>query len=274
YRPNFTGKSWRRGAERVENIRIKDGALVSEAGMTGVVIWKMKSPYVFVGGKLQVKGSRVKFSLSWDGKSWQEVGEDLDGQFPAKGPARYDYRLRCELPEGARLERLAIVNDLQMAPLSLPGMVVGKNRFTYTDQSIGPRRVRLTHEWVERSLSRPPGAPPAPVFPADGGRTDGTDVVFAWRPPEGDGIADYHFELSERADMAWPLSSNFDKLVSNTADRGKPRYSVPSTGLLTPGREYHWRVRSRSEKGVWGPWSKTWSFTPDGPAQPVEVTLE
>jgi hypothetical protein len=115
------------------------------------------------------------------------------------------------------------------------------------------------------------------VSPAEGGKTDGTDIVFEWRPPEdsrADGIADYHFELSERRDMAWPLSSNFSKLVSNTADRGKPRYSVPYTGLLTPGREYYWRVRAKNEKGVWGPWSKTWSFTPGGPAQPVEATLE
>ncbi len=277
YRPDFARESWRNGADAVENVRAKDGELVADAGKTGVLVWKMRSPYVFVGGRLEVEGTKANFSLSWDGTSWQEVGEDLDALFPAKGPARYEYRLKCELTGGARLQRLAIVNDLQMAPLALPGMVVGENRFTYTDQSTGPRRVRLTHEWVERSISRPPGAPPAPVFPADGGRTDGTDVVFQWRPPqdaEGDGIADYHFELSERADMAWPLSSNFSKLVSNTADRGKPRYSVPYTGLLTPGREYYWRARARNGKGVWGPWSKTWSFTPGGPAQPVDVTLE
>jgi hypothetical protein len=277
YRPDFTRESWRRGADTAENVRTKDGELVAEAGKTGVLVWKMRSPYVFVGGRLDFEGTRAKFSLSWDGTSWQEVGKALDALFPPKGPARYEYRLRCELPEGARLKRLAIVNDLQMAPLALPGMVVGENRFTYTDQSTGPRRVRLTHEWVERSDSRPPAAPPAPVFPADGGRTDGTGIAFQWRPPqdpEGDGIADYHFELSERADMAWPLSSNFSKLVSNTADRGKPRYGVPYAGLLTPGREYYWRVRARSGNGVWGPWSKTWSFTPGGPAQPVEVTLE
>jgi hypothetical protein len=277
YRPDFTRESWRRGAETVANVRVEDGGLVAEAGKTGVLVWRMRSPYVFMGGRLEVEGAGAKFSLSWDGTAWQEVGEDLDALFPATGPARYEYRLRCELPEGARLKRLAVVNDLQMAPLALPGMVVGENCFTYTDQSTGPRRVRVTHEWVERSVSRPPGAPPAPVFPAEGGRTDGTDLVFQWRPPqgpEGDGIADYHFELSERADMAWPLSSNFSKLVSNTADRGQPRYRVPYPGLLTPGREYYWRVRARSVKGVWGPWSKTWSFTPDGPAQPVEVALE
>jgi hypothetical protein len=205
------------------------------------------------------------------------VGADLDALFPANGPARYEYRLRCELPEGAHLKRLAIINDLQMAPLALPGTVVGENRFTYTDQTTGPRRVRLTHEWVERSISGPPSAPTAPVFPAEGGQTDGTDIVFQWRPPQEvdrDGIADYHFELSERPDMAWPLSSNFSKLVSNTTDRGKPRYSTPYTGLLTPGREYYWRVRARNGKGVWGPWSQTWTFTPGGLAPPVDVTLE
>jgi hypothetical protein len=276
YRPDFTREPWRRGADTVESVQVKDGALVAEAGKTGVVVWKMRSPYVFVGGRLEAEGTGARFSVSWDGSSWQGVGEDLDALFPAKGPARYEYRLRCELPGGARLQRLAVVHDLQMAPLALPGMVVGENRFTYTDESTGARRVRLTHEWVERSVSRPPGAPPAAVFPAEGGKADGTDIVFRWQPPqiaEGCRIADYHFELSERADMAWPLSSNFAKLVSNTADHGKPCYTTPYPGLLTPGREYFWRVRARSDKGAWGPWSRTWSFTPDGPAPPVEVTL-
>jgi acetyl esterase/lipase len=277
YRPDFGKEVWRKGAEKVENVRAKDGELVPEDGKKGVIVWKMRSPYVFVGGRLDVEGSGAKFFLSWDGEKWQEVGDNLDALFPSKEAARYEYRLKCELPEGARLKRLAIVNDLQMAPLALPDMVVGENRFIYTDQSTGPRKVRITHEWVERSVSRPPAAPPSPVFPADGGKTDATDIVFQWTPPEnpdGDAIADYHFELSDRADMAWPLSSNFWKLVSNTANRGKARYTLPYAGLLTPGRDYYWHVRAKNNKGVWGPWSKTWSFTPSGPAQPVEVTLE
>jgi hypothetical protein len=281
YRPDFAKESWRKGAETVENVKVKDGQLLAEAGKTGVITWKMRSPYVFVGGKLGIEGDAAKFSVSWDGKSWQEVGENLDSLFPTKDIARYEYRLKCELPEGARLKHLAIVNDLQMAPLALPGMVVGENRFTYSDECTGPRQVRITHAWVERSVSRPPLAPPSPVFPTEGGQADGTDVVFQWTAPEdpdGDGIADYHFELSDRADMPWPLSSNFSKLVSNTADHGKPRYSLPYAGLLTPGKEYYWHVRARNGKdgggGLWGPWSKTWSFTPSGPAQPVDVTLE
>ena len=278
YRPDFTGETWRQGAETVDNVQAKDGDLVAEAGKTGVIVWKMRSPYIFVGGRLEVEGTGAKFSLSWDGASWQDVGENLDALFPAKGAARYEYRLKCELPEGARLKRLAIVNDLQMAPLALPGMVVGENRFTYTDQSTGARHVRLTHEWVERSLSRPPGCPDWPGVPrrwrTNRRHRHRLPVEPASAIPMADGIADYHFELSERADLAWPLSSNFSKLVSNTADRGQPRYRAPYTGLLTPGQPYYWHVRAKNGNGVWGPWSKTWSFTAGGPAQPVDVVLQ
>ena len=175
-----------------------------------------------------------------------------------------------------RLKRLGIVNDLQMAPLTLPAMSVGDNKFVYTDKSPGGRKVRITHRWVERSSSRPPEAPPAPAFPPDGGEAEGTEFVFRWLParsPGGDRIADYHFELSDRADMKWPLSTNFYKLISNTPDRGKAQYTLPHGGLLTTDQKYYWRVRAMNEKGVWGVWSSTWSFTPRGPLSPIDVTL-
>src|SRR5262249_8528145 len=133
YRPDFSKDLWRKGAEKAENVTTNRGELTAENGKTGVVVWRLRSPYVFVGGRLEVEGTGAKFSVSWDGTKWQDVGESLDFlfQFPHKGDARYDYRLKCELPSGARLKSLAIVNDLQMAPLALPAMVVGENRFTY-----------------------------------------------------------------------------------------------------------------------------------------------
>ena len=77
-----------------------------------------------------------------------------------------------------------MINDLQMALLALPEMTVGKNTFTYTDQSPGERKVRITHEWVERSTSnrRPP--PPDAVYPPDAGEAEGTDIVFRWSVPK------------------------------------------------------------------------------------------
>ena len=276
YRPDFSGDVWQRGADRVENVRVTPQGLAAESGKRGTVVWTMRSPYVLVGGRLEVEGG-ARFSLSWDGESWRQVEEDLNPLFPRKGIARYQYRLRCELSGEARLKSLGIVNDLQMAMLSLPGMAVGDNEFVYTDESSGERQVRITHEWVERSAVAPPEAPPAPVFPSTGGETEGTDIVFAWNPsaaPDGEKIVDYHFELSEYPDLRWPLSSNFRKLISNTADRDKAQYTLPRVGLLTPDHQYYWRVRAKNAQGVWGPWSQTWSFTPRAPAPPVDVILD
>jgi len=54
----------------------------------------------------------------------------------------------------------------------------------------------------------------------------------------------------------------------------KAQYTLSQPGLLTPDRRYYWRVRAMDDQGLWGPWSKTWSFIPRGPAYPVNVTLD
>lgn len=289
YRPDFTSATWRSGAATVESIEAGDDGLSAEDGQTGTIVWTMRSPYVFVGGKLEVDGRGAKFAISWDGKSWEPIAEDgdadddghrrrnLDGLFPPQGTARYAYHLRCQLRGDARLRRLAVINDVQMAPLTLPGMQIGEITFVYTDESPAESKVRITHEWVERSVSKPPAAPAEAVFPPDSGESDGTDVVFEWRPstdPDGDAIADYHFELSPYGDMRRPLSMSFAKLISRTADSGQARFTLAAPGQLNPDREYFWRVRAQDNRGVWGPWSKTWSFTPRGPAPPLDLEVE
>jgi hypothetical protein len=284
YRPDLSKATWRRGAV-VENVTAGPDGLAAEEGRTGTIIWTMRSPYVFVGGRLEVEGAGARFFLCQDRKTWAPAQENLDKFFSIVGPACYEYQLKCELQGSARLRRLAVINDVQMAPLALPEMVVGENDFTYSDQSAGDRRVQITHNWVERSASRPPLAPVGAIEPPDGGEASGTDVVFQWiapSDPDGDAIADYHFELSPRADMKWPLSMSFYKLISRTADAAKGKdgaiakaqYTLPQPGLLTPDRTYYWHVRAQDDKGVWGPWSKTWSFTPRGPAHPLEVVVD
>ncbi|HVX11453.1 MAG TPA: hypothetical protein VHC22_09750 [Pirellulales bacterium] len=276
YRPDFSSPGWRAGATTAESVSAFDGRLLPEEGKTGHIVWKMSSPYALVGGRLEADGGGITFQLSWDGQSWHKVDRDLDPFFPSDGPARYGYFLKCELAPGARLGRLAILNDVLMAPLTLPGMRVGTNRFTYADES-AERRVRISHGWVERSASRPPAAPAAPVFPPASGEVDGTEIAFRWQSaadPDGDAITDYHFELSIRADMQWPLSMSFAKLISRTADVGQSRYTLPGPGLLNPDTEYFWHVRAKGEQGVWGDWSRTWSFVARGPAAPRDVRLE
>jgi len=276
YRPDFSGDVWKKGAIKVENVASGPEGLAAISGKTGTVVWKIVSPYPFVGGHLETEASGAKFAVSPDGKQWTDIGGgNFDKFFPLNGNPYYEYQLRCELPAGATLKRMAVTNDLQMALLALPEMTVGQNSFTYTDKSPGERKVRITHEWVERSNSKPPEAPEA-VYPPDGGQAEGTDFAFRWSAPndsDGDKIADYHFVLSNRPDMRWPLSTNFDKLISRTADKGQAQYTLPSNGLLTGGKTYYWRVQAKDAKGVWGPWGKTVSFTPRAPSYPLEVAL-
>jgi hypothetical protein len=278
YRPDLSGELWRNGAVSVENVRTGPDGLSAGEGGDATIVWAVHVLYVLVGGRLEREDTGAQFALSFDGETWQDVdGTDLNSFFPpTAGSPRYGYRLRCRLAGAAVLKRLAIINDLQMAPLVLPGMALGENAFVYTDETEGERSVRITHEWVERSASRAPQAAPAPVAPADGGETDGTDIVFQWQDapdPDGDKIADYHFELSDRPDIRWPLSTNFYRLVSRTRDKGKAQYTLPSAGLLTPYTTYYWHVRAKDDKGVWGPWSPTWSFTARGPAYPLDVAV-
>jgi hypothetical protein len=291
YRPDFSKAVWRKGTAAVENVTMGPDGLAASEGKTGTIVWSMRSPYVFVGGRLDVEGAGARFLICQDGKTWRPAQDNLDKFFSIVGPACYEYQLKCQLEGPSRLRHLAIINDVQMAPLALPEMVVGENVFTYCDQSVGDRNVRITHHWVERSASRPPPAPAGAVSPPDGGEANGTDIVFQWtapNDPDGDAIADYHFELSSRADMKWPLSMSFYKLISRTADATKEKdkttgadritvktqYTLPQSGLLTPDRTYYWHVRAQDDKGVWGPWSKTWQFTPRGPAHPLDVIVD
>ena len=290
YRSDLTKETWRKGAT-VENIASGPQGLTAEEGKTGTVVWTMSSPYVFVGGRIEAEGKGLKFFICPDGKAWRPAGSNLDRFFSIVGPAYYRYQLKCQLEAGAQLRTVAIINDVQMAPMALPEMVVGENVFTYSDQTPGQRKVRITHHWVERSTSKPPTAPPAALNPPDGGDSDGTDIVFQWTAsevPDGGRVGDYQFELSRRADIKLPLSMDFYKLISRTADASvvrdkdgniasatvKSQYTLPLPGLLTPDQKYYWHVRAMNGKGVLGPWSKTWSFTARGVACPVEVTVD
>jgi hypothetical protein len=290
YAPDFRNDSqWRAGAT-VTNITATDGLLTATEGGTGTIVWRMRCPYDFVGGTLAASGAGYTFEIglpnSGDGKAVYTplaTLAEFDGKFRGRTQTLVEYWIRCTLTGDATLSGVHIKNDIQMAPLAMPSMTVGNNSFTYQEHpdnrsgASSARHVRITHRWVERSTTRPPEPPVSPVSPANGGKSDGTDVVFQWNAatdPDGDAIADYHFQLSDRPEMRWPLSPNFDKYVSRTPDKGQARYTLPRPGLLTHGKPYYWHVRAKDSHGVWGPWSGTWSFTAEGPAYPINVALK
>ena len=290
YAPDFRNDAqWRAGAVAT-NIVNTNGVLTAAEGETGTVVWHMKVPYEFVGGMLSATGAGCTFEIGFvNPKDWKtayvalETLAEFDGKFQGRTVAGNEYWLKCTLAGNDSLSGINIKNDIQMAPLAMPSLTVGDNRFTYLEHTDGKtgdnaaRNVRITHNWVERSKTRPPQASGSPRYPVNGGKSDGTDVVFRWdaaTDPDGDAITDYHFQLSDRPDMRWPMSPNFDKYISKTPDHGQTRYSLPRAGLLTHGETYYWHVQAKDVNGVWGPWSDTWSFTAQGPAYPLNVAIQ
>ena len=309
YTPDLGSDLWRYGAVEVENVEA-EGGLRGAGGGEAAAVFEVRSPYAIAGGAIRARfrrGSldeRVALAFSIDREEWTEVwmagelGEvtaevSLDRYFgemyyawdrqirkpvPTEGEARYGYYVRVSLQgAGAGIDALTLESDLQMAPLSLPGVRLGDNRMVYVDETAGPRRVQITHAWRESSTSRPPPSPDRPVCPEDGANVEGTRFTFAWSPvegPDGRGIVDYHFQLSARADMKYVLSPNFEKLTARTAQGGAAHYEIPFEGLINPGETYFWRVRARNEAGVWSRWSPVWRFVPQGPGVPLDLRLE
>ncbi len=271
------------------------GAGLYATARCGSVILPVESPYPIVGGRLKVDFARADLSdqlkayLSFDnGKNWQEAGAsyvsdyarlhiDLNDFFPAAGSACYRYLLRLDLLGNMHkpslcLKGLHLRSTLQMARLALPSIGLGENSFVYTDQSGPGRKVRVTHVWRECPSAEVPEQPQAALYPADGGTADGTRIHFRWLPPTGGAPAtDYEFQLSEYPDLRWVLSPNFHRLISRTANRATASYELPYRGLLNPGDMYYWRVRARSREGVWGPWSRVFSFSAVAPAVPLNL---
>ncbi len=281
YRPRLDA-GFARWTEASSNLEGGEGGLrVRDPEEEGSVVYRLRSPYVFVGGRVRVE--LAPGSGAWrlelapeelDG--WTHLADiagdgefSLDDGFPRQ-EAWYAYRLRLR-GSGGGIASLEIESDLQMAPLSLPALELGANEILYTDETDGPRRVRLEHAWQERDDLAPPGAPARALHPLPGAEVARTQVEFRWEPvPEA---VDYHFELSRHDDMSRTLSPVFEKLSSRTPSAGQAHWLIPFEGLLNPGETCYWRVRARNAGGLWGPWSEVWSFVPRAPGVPRDLEL-
>ncbi|MEA1952075.1 MAG: Ig domain-containing protein, partial [Planctomycetota bacterium] len=155
--------------------------------------------------------------------------------------------------------------DVLAAPVSLPRLRVGTNRAVYQDETEGGRRVRITHQWRESDAVRPLEAIAAPQRPKPDAAIRESIVTFAW--PEVKEAKRYHLQVSRRADFKYPYRTSLDVIIPMT------EWTVPYTGIFSPDTTYYWRLRCRDHWGVWGDWSRAWTFTWQGPRVPVNPRI-
>ncbi len=144
----------------------------------------------------------------------------------------------------------------------MPSLSVGANEVVYHDDTEGSHSVRITHGWKESSETHPPLPLANPVSPSHGAEVEiGSLEKLIWEAavcPGGEAIADYHIQISPRADMLHPISPSFDRIIFSQ----NPEWDFPQ-GWLVHGKTYFWRVRAKNEWGAWGTWSQVWSFCTD-----------
>ena len=130
YRPDLSKQAWRQGATTVENVRCGSGRADGRRREDRLDRVDHEEP-VCVRGRAnrgRRPAARGSSSVRTGSAGRRCPGGSLDRFFSTVGPPYYEYQVKCELGAGASLKKLAIINDLQMAPLALPEMAVGENQ--------------------------------------------------------------------------------------------------------------------------------------------------
>jgi len=259
-------------------------------------IIKIECPFILLDSQVvfkwfqATKDSRVMLDFSKDGSKWQRVWSSSQSGFQQAGinltscinelPAmnRHDMFLRFKLmPKSTEnacgISAIKVSSTFQASRFFMPNLRLGENLITFTDANSDERNIKVDIKWQESKDNTPPEAVAKPLFPEQNGETELLQFTFKWPEPndaDGDAIVDYHFQLSERSDMAFPLSPNFDRYISAADKKIAPIFTIPWPGLLNDGEKYYWRVRALDAGGAWSNWSRTWSFVAHGVMPPID----
>lgn len=253
----------------------------------GWLAYTMRSPYVFVGGTVQV-GARLSDSFCSlevylgppggqypDGSGIGYGGSALMGAIAgpfdgtrefsldslfAQSAAMYEFEiivlLRGSPGETAGVESLAITGDIQCSPLSLPELAPGREnhvevRFTAPEGA----RLAVVHAWQEAAAPPLPEAP-VPLLPGEDAVVESDTPLLLWSSLNPQTVH-AQVRVSWDAEGVHPVSPLLDRLIPAMTE-----WVVPG-GWLTHESRYYWSVREEDALGRWSPWSEAASFTVD-----------
>jgi len=299
YTPNFADGTYKYGVTEQKGVQVADGK-VRLTSAQGAIAFSMACPHPILTGKLDVQYERdttdegLEMDVNIAGRGWEriwrasKVGRATemvclhlldrmrDNVAQEYQVPPFDYQVRFRMTSSrakpsVAIRGLTISSMFQTFYQCLPRLEVGNNVVAYESETKGPHELTLTHRWKESTFATEPPPPAEPVFPKDGATVTGYEFTFEWKPPtpaDGSKVVDYEWVVSKRPDFMWPVLSRFRRYTNGSVKQPVPEYSV-----LTHGVTYYWRVRSQSDRRVWGPWSRTWTFRCEGPRVPTDVKV-
>jgi hypothetical protein len=146
------GEAWRQGVAVAGVTASGSPRALAADGEEGTLTYRFESPWPILAGRVVLEGvadgeGSVELMLRVDGRwreLWTSTGADLSADEPLRGYFRNGYGnptqafdLRVVLKGGARVTRLAISRDVQVAPGSLPALRRGENTIRYVAASAG-----------------------------------------------------------------------------------------------------------------------------------------
>lgn|GEM_PF-5013407 len=257
------------------------------------MVWKVHFPFPHLDHRIQLllnlpNSDNVQVEWSLDSVLWQPVasftgpklGWDSCSLYNVLNPlvnaAIYSGFIRIRICQAhialpAGIDSMSLLSITQISKNFQPHLNIGNNVLAFSHADTGVfRHVKIELGWQEEQLNRPPQVNPNPVYPGVGLQTDTALIRFRWGhawDPDGDPIAEYHFRLSDRPDMLYPIAPNYDRYISPSGSL-LPAFRPEVPGFLEHGQTYYWQVRARDAKGLWGDWGPVWNFTPRCVMQP------
>lgn len=148
FEPVWKDDVYKKGVTSANGIMAKEKAgsweLASEG--EGELVYRFESPYPYLDGRIVVEGDgKVGIAFSEGGEEWVPVWRSqsegvIEETLPlgvhfrnGYGRPMYSYFLKVRL--NGTLKRVRFESDVQVAPMSLPALEVGKNVVEYEDAS-------------------------------------------------------------------------------------------------------------------------------------------
>lgn len=283
YSPDFGNDIYSAGFETLQNIeRVSDngGYLHTlESENDGIMVCRMSSPYVFVGGSIYLRAyiesdnSEIFVEASKDNYAWQTVKtysgaqtiEDtisLDSFIaPLDSSACYYFFIRLKLKENyestLELNNVAFTGDIQCAPVSLPALKpYTKNNMNVTFSASGSGKLKITQDILEFEDESVLVGFTEGIYPPDKTEINTTTPKLLWKTEKTTKtISQHEVMVSWDAKGTLPVSPALWQTIGDT-----PYFYVPD-GWLLDNSKYYWRVKVKDSEGNWGKWSIPYTFT-------------